>query len=97
MRGEQDTEAAHPGRSPELSAGWVRKRLLGVLLASVLAGCAAGCGSDKERGINKDLDMPRTAEKDKGEKDKGGPGLDTKKDKGTPPPPPEKDKGKDSK
>jgi hypothetical protein len=66
MRDEQDTEAARSGRWPGPSAGWVRKRLLRVLLASVQAGCVAGCGSDKERGINKDLDKPRTAEKDKG-------------------------------
>jgi predicted small lipoprotein YifL len=39
------------------------KRLTFVLLAALLAVSLAGCGNDKEKGINKDRDMPRAAEK----------------------------------
>jgi hypothetical protein len=37
--------------------------LLSLLLAAVVALALAGCGNDKEKGINKDRDMPRSGEK----------------------------------
>jgi hypothetical protein len=39
------------------------KRILAVLLAGALACALAGCGSDKDKGINKDRDKPRSGEK----------------------------------
>jgi hypothetical protein len=42
------------------------KRWLTILLAIVLAGGVAGCGGDKDKGANKDKDLPRAP--DKGEK-----------------------------
>jgi hypothetical protein len=36
---------------------------LSLLLAAVVALSLAGCGNDKEKGINKDRDMPRAGEK----------------------------------
>jgi hypothetical protein len=37
------------------------KRLLCLVLAVVLAAVLPGCGSDREKGINKDKDKPREA------------------------------------
>jgi hypothetical protein len=37
------------------------RRLTAVFLALVLAGLAAGCGGDKDRGVNRDRDRPRAA------------------------------------
>jgi hypothetical protein len=37
------------------------KHFLWVLLMVLLAGAAAGCGSDKDKGIKKDKDFPREA------------------------------------
>ena len=39
------------------------KRALAVLLAAALTCALAGCGSDKDKGINKDRDMPRATGK----------------------------------
>jgi hypothetical protein len=39
------------------------KRLVSVLLAALLALSLAGCGGDKEKDVNKDLDMPRVGDK----------------------------------
>ena len=39
------------------------KKLVSVLLAALLALSLAGCGNDKEKGINKDRDMPRIGDK----------------------------------
>jgi hypothetical protein len=36
------------------------KRFVWLLLTVLLAGAAAGCGSDREKGMNKDIkDLPR--------------------------------------
>jgi uncharacterized lipoprotein len=39
------------------------KRFVSVLLAALVALSLAGCGNDKEKGVNKDRDMPRAGEK----------------------------------
>jgi hypothetical protein len=39
------------------------KAFVSLLLAALLAVSLAGCGNDKEKGINKDRDMPRSVEK----------------------------------
>jgi hypothetical protein len=39
------------------------KPVLSLLLAALLALSVAGCGPDKEKGTNKDRDMPRSGEK----------------------------------
>jgi len=41
------------------------KRVLLLLLAGVLLAGAAGCGNDRDRGKNKDLDKPQSPEKNK--------------------------------
>jgi predicted small secreted protein len=41
------------------------RRLLIALLAVLLAVPLAGCGNDKDRGINKDRDKPRAPASDK--------------------------------
>jgi hypothetical protein len=38
-------------------------RLLALFLAVLLALAGLGCGSDKDRGINSNKDMPRTGDK----------------------------------
>jgi hypothetical protein len=35
------------------------KRLAGLLLAVLLSALVLGCGSDKDKGMNKDRDKPR--------------------------------------
>jgi hypothetical protein len=37
--------------------------VLALLLLAALTGALAGCGSDKDKGPNKDRDRPRTGEK----------------------------------
>lgn len=44
----------------------MRRTLLMILM--LLAGLVAGCGSDKDKGKNRDRDLPRTGEKS----EKGG-------------------------
>ena len=39
------------------------RSFVSLLLAALLAVSLAGCGNDKEKGINKDRDMPRSVEK----------------------------------
>jgi hypothetical protein len=41
------------------------KRLSVIVLAVLLAGFSAGCGGDKDKGINKNKDKPRAGDKDK--------------------------------
>jgi hypothetical protein len=44
------------------------RRVTAVVLAAVLAALAAGCGGERDRGVNRDRDRPRAgppAEKDK--------------------------------
>jgi hypothetical protein len=41
----------------------VMKRWLYILLSVVLAVGLCGCGNEKERGMNKDKDKPRAADK----------------------------------
>ena len=47
----------------QTSPGVPMKAFVSLLLAALLAVSLAGCGNDKEKGINKDRDMPRSGEK----------------------------------
>jgi hypothetical protein len=55
------------------SAAWPRwtaldvmlKKLSVIVLAVLLASFSAGCGGDKDKGINKNKDKPRAGNKDK--------------------------------
>ena len=38
------------------------RRLLAILTALLVLGLAAGCGNDKEKGMNRDKDKPRAGE-----------------------------------
>lgn len=38
------------------------RRLLAILTAVLVLCLAAGCSNDKEKGMNRDKDMPRAAE-----------------------------------
>jgi hypothetical protein len=35
------------------------KRLLNILVVLLLAGVTGGCGGERDKGINKDKDLPR--------------------------------------
>ena len=39
------------------------RSFVSLLLAALLAVSLAGCGGDKEKDVNKDLDMPRVGDK----------------------------------
>ncbi|HZY86391.1 MAG TPA: hypothetical protein VFE78_16275 [Gemmataceae bacterium] len=39
------------------------KEFISLLLAALLTLSLAGCGNDKEKGTNKDRDMPRAGDK----------------------------------
>ena len=39
------------------------KRLFTLVLGVVVTCCLAGCNSDKDKGINKDRDKPRSGDK----------------------------------